>query len=131
MFAAFFTPWAGVRLHSIAAHVLAHYGGDIARLCVVDARRENLALSEGVGHGIAPGEAWIIQPGGQASAYRFRGVPGVGVGVNPVNGPCVLVPGKAEPPGVVVERLRGRGVGAGLVGESCLAQAWRPARRPE
>ncbi|SER07222.1 NADP-dependent 3-hydroxy acid dehydrogenase YdfG [Lentzea xinjiangensis] len=23
-----------------------------------------------------PGEAWIIQPGGQASAYRFRGVPG-------------------------------------------------------
>lgn len=25
-----------------------------------------------------PGEAWIIQPGGQASAYRFRGVPGAG-----------------------------------------------------
>lgn len=26
----------------------------------------------------AAGEAWIIQPGGQASAYRFRGVPGAG-----------------------------------------------------
>ncbi|HEX7309364.1 SDR family oxidoreductase [Lentzea sp.] len=25
-----------------------------------------------------PGEAWIVQPGGQASAYRFRGVPGAG-----------------------------------------------------
>ncbi|NKE63128.1 SDR family NAD(P)-dependent oxidoreductase [Lentzea sp. PSKA42] len=25
-----------------------------------------------------PGEAWVIQPGGQASAYQFRGVPGVG-----------------------------------------------------
>lgn len=30
-----------------------------------------------------PGEAWIIQPGGQASAYRFRGVPGVGGGQMP------------------------------------------------
>jgi NAD(P)-dependent dehydrogenase (short-subunit alcohol dehydrogenase family) len=26
-----------------------------------------------------PGEAWIIQAGGQASPYRFRGVPGVGL----------------------------------------------------
>jgi NAD(P)-dependent dehydrogenase (short-subunit alcohol dehydrogenase family) len=25
-----------------------------------------------------PGQAWIVQAGGQASAYRFRGVPGVG-----------------------------------------------------
>jgi NAD(P)-dependent dehydrogenase (short-subunit alcohol dehydrogenase family) len=31
----------------------------------------------------APGEAWIIQPGGQASAYKFRGVPGVGGGQLP------------------------------------------------
>lgn len=31
----------------------------------------------------APGEAWIIQPGGHASAYRFRGVPGVGGGQMP------------------------------------------------
>ncbi|MGW6928489.1 SDR family oxidoreductase [Lentzea sp. NPDC054927] len=30
-----------------------------------------------------PGEAWIIQPGGQASAYKFRGVPGVGGHVPP------------------------------------------------
>ncbi|MFD9697953.1 SDR family oxidoreductase [Lentzea sp. NPDC059081] len=30
-------------------------------------------LSEG-----EPGEAWVIQPGGKASAYRFRGVPGAG-----------------------------------------------------
>ncbi|WP_269112333.1 hypothetical protein [Lentzea aerocolonigenes] len=30
-----------------------------------------------------PGEAWIIQPGGQASAYQFRGVPGVGGGQMP------------------------------------------------
>ncbi|SDP67883.1 SDR family oxidoreductase [Lentzea jiangxiensis] len=30
-----------------------------------------------------PGEAWTIQPGGQASAYRFRGVPGVGGGQLP------------------------------------------------
>src|SRR6185436_10687037 len=50
--AAFFAPWACVRLHSIAAHVLAHHGCDVARLCVVDARRENLAISEGVGYGI-------------------------------------------------------------------------------
>ena len=39
--------------------------GDIA-----DALESVLAEGE-------PGEAWIIQPGGQASAYRFRGVPGV------------------------------------------------------
>jgi NAD(P)-dependent dehydrogenase (short-subunit alcohol dehydrogenase family) len=31
----------------------------------------------------AAGEAWIIQPGGQASAYRFRGVPGAGGQVPP------------------------------------------------
>ncbi|MCG8927462.1 hypothetical protein [Lentzea sp. CC55] len=30
-----------------------------------------------------PGEAWTIQPGGGASAYRFRGVPGVGGGQLP------------------------------------------------
>jgi NAD(P)-dependent dehydrogenase (short-subunit alcohol dehydrogenase family) len=30
-----------------------------------------------------PGEAWIIQPGGKASAYQFRGVPGVGGGQMP------------------------------------------------
>ena len=30
-----------------------------------------------------PGEAWIIQPGGRASAYEFRGVPGVGGGQRP------------------------------------------------
>jgi NAD(P)-dependent dehydrogenase (short-subunit alcohol dehydrogenase family) len=30
-----------------------------------------------------PGQAWIIQPGGQASAYRFRGVPGVEGGQMP------------------------------------------------
>jgi NAD(P)-dependent dehydrogenase (short-subunit alcohol dehydrogenase family) len=30
-----------------------------------------------------PGEAWIIQPGGQATAYDFRGVPGVGGGKMP------------------------------------------------
>ncbi|MFS8102731.1 SDR family NAD(P)-dependent oxidoreductase [Lentzea alba] len=34
------------------------------------------ALQTVLGEGAA-GEAWIIQPGGQASAYRFRGVPGV------------------------------------------------------
>lgn len=32
-----------------------------------------------------PGEAWIIQPGGQISAYEFRGVPGVGAGQMPPN----------------------------------------------
>ncbi|MGW6442360.1 SDR family NAD(P)-dependent oxidoreductase [Lentzea sp. NPDC055074] len=30
-----------------------------------------------------PGEAWIIQPGGKATAYDFRGVPGVGGGQMP------------------------------------------------
>lgn len=30
-FAAFFAPWAGLRIHSIAAHVLAHHGCDVAR----------------------------------------------------------------------------------------------------
>ncbi|MET9630796.1 SDR family NAD(P)-dependent oxidoreductase [Lentzea sp. NPDC006480] len=30
-----------------------------------------------------PGEAWIIQAGGKASAYQFRGVPGVGGGQLP------------------------------------------------
>ncbi|WP_439658180.1 SDR family oxidoreductase [Lentzea sp. HUAS TT2] len=30
-----------------------------------------------------PGEAWIIQPGGKATAYDFRGVPGVGGGQLP------------------------------------------------
>ncbi|MFD4668440.1 SDR family oxidoreductase [Lentzea sp. NPDC058450] len=30
-----------------------------------------------------PGEAWIIQPGGKATAYGFRGVPGVGGGQLP------------------------------------------------
>ncbi|HEX8866889.1 MAG TPA: SDR family NAD(P)-dependent oxidoreductase, partial [Lentzea sp.] len=30
-----------------------------------------------------PGEAWIIQAGGKASAYQFRGVPGVGGGQVP------------------------------------------------
>lgn len=30
-----------------------------------------------------PGEAWVIQPGGGASAYRFRGVPGAGGQVPP------------------------------------------------
>lgn len=29
------------------------------------------------------GEAWVIQPGGQASVYEFRGVPGVGGQVPP------------------------------------------------
>lgn len=32
-----------------------------------------------------PGQAWIIQPGGQAGAYKFRGVPGVGGGQMPPN----------------------------------------------
>jgi NAD(P)-dependent dehydrogenase (short-subunit alcohol dehydrogenase family) len=31
----------------------------------------------------APGEAWIVQPGGKASPYDFRGVPGVGGGRTP------------------------------------------------
>ncbi|GLZ28237.1 dehydrogenase [Lentzea sp. NBRC 105346] len=30
-----------------------------------------------------PGEAWIIQPGGQAGAYKFRGVPGAAGQVPP------------------------------------------------
>ena len=30
-----------------------------------------------------PGEAWIIQPGGTATAYDFRGVPGVAGGQLP------------------------------------------------
>lgn len=30
-----------------------------------------------------PGEAWVIQPGGKATAYDFRGVPGVGAGQLP------------------------------------------------
>ncbi|MFD4636602.1 SDR family oxidoreductase [Lentzea sp. NPDC058436] len=30
-----------------------------------------------------PGEAWVIQPGGKASPYDFRGVPGVGGGQRP------------------------------------------------
>ncbi|RDI31882.1 SDR family NAD(P)-dependent oxidoreductase [Lentzea flaviverrucosa] len=33
--------------------------------------------------GGGPGEAWIIQPGGKATAYDFRGVPGVGGGQLP------------------------------------------------
>ncbi|MEV6714562.1 SDR family NAD(P)-dependent oxidoreductase [Lentzea sp. NPDC051208] len=33
--------------------------------------------------GGGPGEAWIIQPGGTATAYDFRGVPGVGGGQLP------------------------------------------------
>jgi len=40
------------------------------------------ALQTVLGAGAA-GEAWIIQPGGQVSAYRFRGVPGVGGGQLP------------------------------------------------
>ena len=39
-------------------------------LDIADALQSVLAEGE-------PGEAWIIQPGGQASAYQFRGVPGV------------------------------------------------------
>ncbi|MCP2244595.1 SDR family oxidoreductase [Lentzea aerocolonigenes] len=43
---------------------------------IADALQAVLAQGE-------PGEAWIIQPGGQASAYRFCGVPGVGGGQLP------------------------------------------------
>jgi len=40
---------------------------------------------ESVLAGGGPGEAWIIQPGGKASRYEFRGVPGVGGGQMPPN----------------------------------------------
>ncbi|MFI6095157.1 SDR family oxidoreductase [Lentzea sp. NPDC051213] len=40
------------------------------------------ALQTVLGEG-APGEAWIMQPGGQASVYQFRGVPGAGGKVPP------------------------------------------------
>ena len=40
------------------------------------------ALQSVLAHG-EPGEAWIIQPGGQAGPYEFRGVPGVGAGKLP------------------------------------------------
>ncbi|MDX8030303.1 SDR family NAD(P)-dependent oxidoreductase [Lentzea sp. BCCO 10_0856] len=43
---------------------------------IADALQSVLAEGE-------PGEAWIIQPGGQASAYEFRGVPGVAGQVPP------------------------------------------------
>ncbi|MGW4214521.1 SDR family oxidoreductase [Lentzea sp. NPDC004789] len=38
---------------------------------------------ESVLAGAASGQAWVIQPGGRASAYEFRGVPGVGGGQLP------------------------------------------------
>jgi NAD(P)-dependent dehydrogenase (short-subunit alcohol dehydrogenase family) len=44
---------------------------------VADAFEEVLATGE-------PGQAWVVQPGRPASAYRFRGVPGpVGAGLPP------------------------------------------------
>jgi NAD(P)-dependent dehydrogenase (short-subunit alcohol dehydrogenase family) len=43
---------------------------------IADALQSVLAEGE-------PGDAWIVQPGGQASAYKFRGVPGVGGQVPP------------------------------------------------
>jgi NAD(P)-dependent dehydrogenase (short-subunit alcohol dehydrogenase family) len=43
---------------------------------VADALQRLLAEGE-------PGEAWIVQPGGVAGPYRFRGVPGTGGGQRP------------------------------------------------
>src|SRR5207302_4469858 len=51
---AVFAPRAGLRLHPVAAALLAPPRSDVARIRPADPGGEELALSEGLGFGIAP-----------------------------------------------------------------------------